>query len=252
MKNFSLKALFDSFFIAFIVFLITFTLSISHLGRVSTTIIAVFFSLVSFTFFVYRFTSKEKRARLSRAERVQSKRFNEFLSIIPVRDCYGIIMHGIKNTYPKGLEEKGSFLIQEKKERAFFRFSFEGLKKSDVVYAFNHIKPEETAVIYCYHASEEGIAFAKKFNGKVNIKTGEDLYAEIKNGLSFSLLPRTFFSTNKIKRKFFTKKNALKFLLFGALFYFMSSFVTIKIYYVIFGTAFLIFSLLSFLFGKKT
>ena len=149
------------------------------------------------------------------------------------------------------IETEGNyFTLKDKKLKLFFFFSFDGLKKSEVVFAFNRILGDWSATIYCNNVSPEVLDFSKRFSNKINIQSGEDLYAEIKDFLPLSVLPRTTFNERKSLKPFLSKKSARKTFLFGALFLIISSFVTFKTYYVVFGTIFLIFSFVNYFFSK--
>ncbi len=250
MKNFSLSAVLDALFYSFISFAVCFFGLLKPLGRISALCLSTFITLVVFTFFIFRNVKKVKKISLTKKEQKKAKRFNEFLCILNKKDGFNIVTHALQKAYPTGEVDKFSFVVPHKNLRIFFFFSFDGLTKSNVVFAYNRLLPNETAVIYAYNEPADVIEFSKRFSGKIEIKNGEKLYALVKDFLPLSVLPRTTFSENKKIGNFFSKKSAKKLFLFGALFLLTSSLVTFKTYYIVFGTIFLICSAISYFFGK--
>lgn len=93
-----------------------------------------------------------------------------------------------------------------------------------------------------------------RFNGRIEFVDSEKVYDFLEKN---NALPREKLYINQschglktFFRKLIKKKHANKFLAFGTTFIFMSWLVPIKIYYVIFGCIFLMFSLLCRLYGQ--
>ncbi len=250
MKNFSLSAFLDAIFYSFLTFAIGFFGFLKPFGRIASLYLSVFIALVVLTFFIYRGRKSAEKIYLTKKERLKAKRFSEFLCVLNKKDAFNVLTTALSKKYPLGNTERFCFALPEERARVFFFFSFDGLKKSDVVFAFNRLLPSEKAIIYSYNESAEVIEFSKRFLGRIEIKSGEELYHLIKDFLPLSVLPRTTFSEKKKSIVFLYKKNARKLFFFGALFLIASSFVTFKTYYIIFGSLFLICSAFSYFFGK--
>ena len=127
--------------------------------------------------------------------------------------------------------------------------------KSDVVKAYNLKTNGETAYLLAETFSTDVISFASRFKG-VTLVDGKALFEFLKENQT---LPETKFKLDKPKLKFISaiksllsRKRAKTFALFGIIFLLSSPFVPIKLYYVIVGAVFLIFSLACLLFGKPT
>ena len=250
MKSFSLSAILDAGFYSIIIFATGFFGFLKPFGKTVALLLAIFVSLVAFTFFIYRNLSKTKMNLLNKKEKLKAKRFSEFLCVLNKKDGLNILKTAFTNKYLEVETEGNYFTLKDKKLKLFFFFSFDGLKKSEVVFAFNRILGDWSATIYCNNVSPEVLDFSKRFSNKINIQSGEDLYAEIKDFLPLSVLPRTTINERKSLKPFLSKKSARKTFLFGALFLIISSFVTFKTYYVVFGTIFLIFSFINYFFSK--
>jgi hypothetical protein len=95
-----------------------------------------------------------------------------------------------------------------------------------------------------------------RFKEKIVLK---DLYDAFELLSSAGVLPDTVISESFYKnkkpsfdiRRLFNKKKAKNYLFFGVTFTLFSFFAPIKLYYLIFGSVFLFFSLIVRLFGKE-
>ncbi|MBE7086711.1 MAG: hypothetical protein E7369_00240 [Clostridiales bacterium] len=153
-------------------------------------------------------------------------------------------------------EKKGyNIYLNQSGETCFFIFGFDGLSKTDVVKAFNRLSEKANAVIYCFEAPLPVQEFAKRFKGRIKIQD----YLEVYNLLSrANLLVDTsdidveFIDQKKAKlSQFLDRKKAVKFLALGGFFMALSLFVPLKLYYLISGSALVIFAVCVMLFVKK-
>ena len=127
----------------------------------------------------------------------------------------------------------------------FVKCSIDGVTKKDVVKIFNRLKTE-TAEVYTTCEDKDVYDFAKRFDGKIKILGTEKTFKFLQET---SLLPKptlpvvTKKSNKELLKSTFTKKKARSYFFLGLGFLFLSSFVTFKLYYLLFGSAFTLFSL---------
>lgn len=148
---------------------------------------------------------------------------------------------------------RGAIVIPEKNAVAFIKFGFDKPTKTDVVKAFNSINKTERAYIISETFEQDIKDFAKRFDGRVLLVDGARLYSYLKEHDS---LPETQYSEFLEKKKkgdfrlLLDKRKSKTFFLFGLFFLFMSYFSPIKLYYILFGGAFVIYSIILRAFGK--
>ncbi len=154
------------------------------------------------------------------------------------------------------VEKKTTYLyLPDKNELLFFIFCFDGVVKADIVKAFNKLKQGETARIFAPDYLDEIEKFASRFNGRIILEKGSSIFTLLEET---NLLPEIEYPLPEKKKeklsfkKFFAKTNFLRYFLFGCLFLLMSFIVPFKIYYVISGSALLIFALVSKFVVKDT
>ena len=128
-------------------------------------------------------------------------------------------------------------------------FSFSETDRGEVLRAL--IKYKNGVTLLAENFSDSERAFFGKFNN-LTLKDGKEVFSDMKTA---NLFPEEVIIPEKRKRKisFFLplhKKKAVSFLLYGLFFLSFSFFVPIKIYYLAFGTAFILSAVLSRIFGK--
>ena len=160
------------------------------------------------------------------------------------------------NTFSLTTErKKNGVYIPEKTTYVFIRLDFEQVNKTDIVRYFNLLTKKQTAIIIAEKFSPEIVSFASRFDNKIKLIDGEELFYNLKK---HDFLPKISYPsepTIKVKPSPFdtllNKKRAKNFLLFGLLFLFFGYFVPLKTYYVISGSIFLILSAVCKMFGRE-
>ena len=150
----------------------------------------------------------------------------------------------------------GGILLPKKNTAVYVRFSFFRPEKKDI-FRFANKKDAEFVELYSEKFSDEVKAFSIRFAGKITLKDENDAFKLLKSADS---LPDTesvqpLLKTKKPSfdvRRLIDRKKAKNYLFFGITFVLFSFFAPIKLYYLIFGSAFLSLSLFIRLFGKET
>lgn len=152
-------------------------------------------------------------------------------------------------------KRQGNIYLKECKALIFCQFGVTPVGKKEIIKAFNLIKKDETAYIIGESFSKDVEDFALRFNGKIILANGNSFYKYLKEK---DCLPKPKYShlqTPKKKGSFknlLLKQNSKKFFLFGGMFLIISYFSPFKLYYLLFGCAFLVHSILLRLFGTST
>lgn len=220
--------------------------------RPASIILAVTFALI-ITIFAARKSFLASCGKIFDAE--NNKRFRAVMENLNMSDDKTLCELFLKVLKKQGFtveKKSGALYIEEPAVTVFPLFGFDGVTKTDIVRSFNKAGKNRKAEIYSENFSESVSDFAARFGGKVILKDGAAAY-ELLN--SANLLPETDNCLKEKARKrdfrlLFDKKRAKNYLVFGLLFTFLSYFVPIKTYYLIFGAAFLTLALILRLFGK--
>ena len=253
MKTLSLKTLFDALFASFAVFFASFILLNYFLDRPFSIIFAV--CLSSFAL-IFSFALIDKKEFKLIKKTQNSKRISELLFALSLMDREKIIpifCSALKNLDIQYKILNKSIRLVYKNTQIFPVFSPDGVKKSDVVYAYNLLSDEETVQIFCNEASNEVLSFAKRFNKRITIISGEQVFSLLEKADNLPKLPIEL-KTTKPKfsmENFILKKRAKNFLVYGFAFYLLSFISPIKLYYIIIGSIFILLSAIIKLFGRS-
>ena len=254
MKNFTVALFFDLIFTMFSVFLISLVIINYFYYPPFTVIISSALSVLSGLCFLKIGLSKRKKTQLKKSEEKLKENVLLSLNLLPEDSVLDLFFNALKKKGEKFKRVDNGFFLWEKKTFLMVKCSIDGLTKTDIVKAFNQIRQNDKAVIYSTTASKSVKDFASRFNKKIVIYDGEDTFLFLKNNDS---LPSTQKALKPKKNKIpiiktlFTKKNARNFFLFGASFLILSFFIHYKLYYVIMGTLFLLFSLTCRFYGSS-
>lgn len=254
MKIFTFSFFSDLVFCALSSFLLCLVTSSYFLQNPFNLILSIcfclLFTLFAFKCFYYKRTKKRQKEQLQKEQ-------NELCTQLCFYSKPKLLTLFEKAFSKKGLlvEKRTTHLILPSENQAiFFVFSFDGVKKADVVKAFNKLKENQIAVIYSADFFDEIKNFASRFKGRILLKNSENVYSLLKET---ALLPQISCDIVEEKNKrvtvknFLQKKNATRYFLFGGLFLLMSFIVPFKIYYVIAGSVLMIFSLILKFFVKE-
>lgn len=250
----SIAFIFDVCFSAFVSFILSFVLLNYFVKKPFSVIFSVCLALLITLIVAKKLSSEYAQTRLKKAERQTLEIMTAQLSLYTQTEINDLFEKAINKAGYDTERKKGVIFIKNENCAVFIRFGFDGVTKTDVVKAFNSINRTEKVYIFAPSFSAEIQSFISRFNGEViavdKIKTYKFLneYESLpKQKYPFSV--KKPFSNGVIKT-LFGRKKAKSYLAFGIIFLFMSYFVPLKLYYVICGCVFLLFSLLSRLFGK--
>ncbi len=250
----SLALIIDTIFSLFLSFILSFVLLNYFMPRPYSIITASCFSGI-FCLFAFKILLKKRNERLSSSK--EKKQYENAITQLHFMShanlCEFMQSALIKKGY--SVEKKRNGLrLTDKNAFLVFKFGFESATKSDVVKAFNLKNNGQTVYLLSETFSADVISFASRFTG-LTLVDGKKLFEFLKENDS---LPETKFVLERPKLKFFnaiksllSRKKAKTFAVFGIIFLLSSPFVPIKLYYVIVGALFLIFSIICLLFGNQ-
>lgn len=250
-----LSTVIDTLFTAFVAFILSYVLFYYFVPRA----FALTFSFVTaglITLFAFKKLNERKHNFLtSKAQKEARDIMANQLCLYTVTEQTDFFQKAFKKVGFSPERKRGYLYFKDKSVCVFCKFGFDSVTKTDIVKVFNTIKRTDTAYILSESFSNDIITFAKRFDGR--IKTADkckifDFLAEN------DCLPQQKFvlkdgckNERPTIKNLFQKKKAKNHLIFGLAFLTMSYFVSIKTYYVICGSIFLLLALFCRLFGKE-
>lgn len=252
----TLSFILDAIFTALISFLISLIILSYFLRPPFSIVFSVVFGLLFCLLFIKISTDKQKKNDLSLADKKAKEIMLTQLKLYTPTEQNDFFQKVILAQGKSVERKKGGLFVKETPFAVFPLFNFDGVKKSEIVRAFNSIKKEQTAYILADDFSLEVKEFAERFDGRIKTVDGEELYKFLSEK---NLLPQVKYSFPEKKKagllslkNLLEKKKSKNFLVLGLIFIATSYFMPIKTYYIIWGTAFLIFSLILRLYGKPS
>ena len=235
-----------------------FFLSIVILGYLLRPPFSIIFSIILSLIFTVLFVkyslSKNNKEKLNSADRKAKEIMSTQLKLYTLTEQNDFLEKVIKSSGNSVERKKGGLFIKNKDLAVFCFYSYDQIRKTDVVKVFNSISKTQKAFILSDTFPSEVKEFADRFDGRIITVNDQKLYAYLNEK---NLLPKAKHLFSERKKYDFSqfknllkKKKAKNFLAFGLIFLLTSYFVPIKTYYVICGTLFLIFSLVLHVYGQ--
>ncbi len=254
MNKRNIKLIIDAAFLSAVTFFVLFVAFYYFLPRLIAITLAVTFTLIltllGVTLNVRKYKTKKETAK-------KNESINELVNRLAFYNRAEVLSLFYKAFKDDGevVQKKNGFLyLPVKKQGVFFELGFDGLSKSAVVKAVNKLSPTDCAIIYSSFCQEDIKAFAKRFDGRVKVLGGNDVYERLKNPCDLLKSTPRICKETQLKKTtvadFLDRKKAKRFLALGLLFLLFSFFVPIKIYYIVCGCVLSVFSLFVLIFVK--
>ena len=253
MKTYFLSIL-DSTFSAFIGFLTTFIILSFYIEKPFSIIFAVCFAIPLFIIAFQKIQDKEKSKTADKRKNKQIESLIYSLSLLEKNKLINLFEKAIIRYGEKTLKRKNGIFIEGKPIAVFPIFSFDGVRKTDVVKVFNSVPKSYKAYIFGDKITSEIDEFIARFDNRIEFVGCEKVYSFLEQTLCLpkenNSAPKKAFSFRNFLSKLFKRSHSKKYFTFGIIFLIMSCFVPIKLYYVCCACAFLTLSLFCRLFSK--
>lgn len=206
---------------------------------------AIILSLILTFIFAKRKLKAWKSSGLKKSEQKKVDSLVLSLDFMPTQSVLALFEKAFMLKGEHFQRKKDFFVFESQNKIVYVNCSVNGLTKADVVKVYNK-SDENEKIIYATHLSKDVTDFIARFDKAITLKTEKDVYELLKE---VSLLPAPMVDL-KLKPKnsvliksAFSRQKAKQYFFLGIGFLFVSYFVRIKLYYILFGTAFLLFSL---------
>lgn len=253
MKKSYIPVIVDTAFFFGLAFLLFLSLLIravkSPFAFIFAALLSALFSVLVFRFMLKRKKKSEKEKK--EKERAELTFFQ--LALMKKNEITDMLAKAFGKMGTPYKRVGNRFYLTDDNTVIYHAFGVEGASKVDVLRLYNSLKPDETGKILCADANKETEEFSDKFNGKISLIKGEKAYAFLKDLNALPEITFTSIMANKKKldlKGVINKKRAKNYFVFGLAFSVMSFIVRFKIYYIIFGCAFLILAAAAVVFGK--
>ena len=224
------------------------------LNSTLSLILSVTISLILGLMFFKIFKKKSGKNNLKKEEERQLKETLIRLSFMKKSNQLKLFERAFNKLNVKTEIINGRIRLPQFGAVIFLRFDFDCIKKSEFIKFCNLLNGDEIGVIFSADFSSEIKEFSLNFDGKIKLFSGREVYNLLKKASTLPEHEVYFFKEREKKWDFsllFNKKRAKNYFFFGVIFMLYSFIVPIKIYYVIVGSLFLIFSLTVKLFGRE-
>lgn len=248
----TLTFILDLLFTLIISFAISFILFSYFLKREYSILYSLLIALLLSAVFFKARKGRNAKKKISMQEKRKVDGVISALQFMPLNQTVKLFVKGIKAQNLTPVIRRNEIFIQETKTLYLLKFEFENTTKADIMKAFNQ-KGVNIVRVFSEGFDGEITEFATRFNGKIILSDKLEVYQFLSEASALPTITETPPKEKKFKRiitEFFKKKKAVKYLLFGLSFLGFSFLTTYKLYYVTFGCALLIFSLLCRLIGK--
>lgn len=254
MKTYFLSVL-DSTWTAFLGFLTTFILLNFYIEKPFSII---FSACIAIPLYLIAFQKIKNKEVVKKADREKNKQIENLvytLSLLDKNKLLNLFEKAIIRFGEKTLKRKDGIFIYAKPVAVFPIFSFDGIRKTDVVRVFNSIPKSHKAYILGDKINKELEDFILRFDNRIEFVDAKKVYNFLEQTLCLPKETKTVkkksFSFSEFLSKLFKKQYSKKYFFFGIIFLLMSYFVPIKFYYVCCGSIFLTLSLFCRLFSKN-
>jgi hypothetical protein len=245
MKKVTFLAISDGIFTAISVFILSVVILNYFLPRQYSIVFSLAISAVCTTVFIRRRLKKNEMIFLKKTERQLLEQMVNELYLISETKVITLFSKVFEQKNIKYERRRDHIYLPEKNLCVFVKCGIDGTRKKDVVKIFNRIKTENVE-IFTTNIQPDVLEFAKRFDGRIKLLGTEKTFKFLQetNLLPKATLPPPTEKPRKeLLKSAFTKKKARNYFFLGLGLLIMSGFVTFNLYYVIFGTAFMLFSL---------
>lgn len=237
----------------------TFILSLVFLSYYFRPPLSIIFSVILSILFAFLFlklsTDKNRKEKLTKLEKKEKEIMLSQLKLYTKTEQNDFFEKVIGAYGRATLRKNGGLFIKGDNHAVFPFFSYDPLRKSDIVKVFNSIGKNDVAIILSESFPNDVKDFADRFDGRITTESLDKVYLSLKEK---DLLPKSKHIFPEKKRYDFSqlknllkKKKAKNFLVFGSIFILMSYFAPIKAYYIVCGTLFIFFSLILHFYGSN-
>ena len=212
---------------------------------------------IAIPLYIIAFQKIKDKEFVKKADKEKNKQIENLtysLSLLDKNKLLNLFEKAIIRFGEKTLKRKDGIFIEGKPVAVFPIFSFDGIRKTDVVKVFNSIPKSHKAYMFGDKVNKELQEFIDRFDNRIEFIASKKVYSFLEQTLCLpketKTVPKKTFSISDFLAKLFKKSHSKKYFIFGVIFLLMSYFVPIKFYYVCCGCFFLILSLFCRLFGK--
>ena len=230
----------DGVSVAFISFFIAYGLSVFYMRKeFPSVILGVCASAITVS--VYLLVCRKTRKKVS-VKKGEQKEYENFLT-----------------TLRFSKDEEISRLIESlpayKDFSVKFKFGFSATTADDLLFAYKSVNEKEKLAFFSIEFTPEALKLAKETGEKIKLVSGEELYKALKE---IEKLPKPLTVNSEKNYKFLTllkstfqKKKVGTIAFYGATLLVLSRFVFYPLFYIVTGTAFLLYALTIKFFAPK-
>ncbi len=250
-----LPEILDLAFVTVATFAASFTVLRFYINSLALTIIisAIFSALVCL---IFRLASKRKNVTYALKKKDAEMLDKVIFTLCIMTDeqlCNFFSTLFKKMDLPFTLDGNELILTQTN-TRVCFYFTFSETYAGRVIEFYKQADKGQNIIVLGREFDEKTTALTRRFGNRITLIDSANLYLTLKRYETLPPINDEFIERKKrinLPKSLFSKNKAKKYFLYGVALNFFSFFVFYPIYYVCFGTALIIFSIICFFFGIK-
>ncbi|MBP5308030.1 MAG: hypothetical protein J6Z34_02725 [Clostridia bacterium] len=255
MKRSAVSAALDVFFVFFATAASVFTVMRYYFRNLSAAITAAAVSGV-FVTVIFRMSAIRKNAvyALKKKDAEQMEVSLDALSLMDETALNAYFKRLLQKSETPFSEENGTIILTETGTELKYYFTFSETYAGRIIEFYKQAGTGRKILVIGRNFNEEIFALTARFAGRIVLLDGAHLYPAMKKYDCFpeTKEPLTVKKTRKnLPKELFSKKRARQYFLYGLTMEFFSFFVFYPVYYLVFGTALVLLSVVCYFFGVK-
>lgn len=226
-----------------------------YFGLTASIILTLCFALLTETIFFLLRKKKTKNYIMKTKDREKAESVLFTLGVSKREELNDFFSAFLDKMSVEHFDDKGVIVLSETQTELRYCFSFSPVTENEIIEEYKKTGKGRNVLVCAKSFSEETVALAKRFCGRILLADGGALYSVMKR---FDFFPpeNKNFSAQKKKPKIvlanlFSRKNAGRFLLYGILLELFGALSFYPVYYSVTGGIFIILSLAVFFFGLR-
>ncbi|MBQ9481559.1 MAG: hypothetical protein IJU84_05310 [Clostridia bacterium] len=254
MKRTALSAVLDAAFVFVATAAVVFT-AVRFYSSLTAAIVAAISSAVGITI-IFRMSAVKRSAAyaLKKKDAEMMENVLDALSLMQEAALNAYFTALLKKSETPFEEENGRLILTDTNTEIFYYFTFGETYEGRIIEFYKQAEKGRNIFVFGREFSEKTYALSKRFAGRIKLLDGAGLFLAMKKYDCFpEVKPLSFTAKRKINlpKALFSKRRARQYFLYGLTMEFFSFFVFYPAYYLIFGSALVLFSIVCYFFGIK-
>ncbi len=215
--------------------------------------LAAFIGFATATLFFVISYGKITRSAMSSRDAEQMARLLDTLCVLSADELSAYFKRLLRNAGVGTYEDNGTLVLRNINAELRYYFTFSEVTEGKIVEFYKQTKAGRNVLVVGRGFDERTKKLSARFAGRIMLADGATLYRAAKK---YDVFPSELLNLKEPEREklvlkeVFCKKRAKRYLLYGLTLEFFSFFVFYPVYYIFFGGAMIMLSVICFFFGN--